>query len=159
MPAIDSAHFRQVLGHFPTGVTVIASANHGAPVGFSIGSFFSVSLEPPLVGFCAGKNSTSWPGIRAAGAFCVNILAEDQEAVCRAFSSKAEDKFVGLGWTAAASGSPRLANVLAWIDCDIEVIHDAGDHEICIGRVRELAVEREHGPLLFYRGGFGRFGA
>ena len=82
MPDIDSAHFRQVLGHFPTGVTVITAAGpEGKPAGFAVGSFFSVSLEPPLVGFCAGKASSSWPGIRDAGSFCVNILAEDQEAV------------------------------------------------------------------------------
>jgi 3-hydroxy-9,10-secoandrosta-1,3,5(10)-triene-9,17-dione monooxygenase reductase component len=159
MPEIDSAHFRQVLGHFPTGVTVITAIGaEGRPGGFAVGSFFSISLEPPLVGFCAGKSSTSWPGIRTAGAFCVNILAEDQEAVCRAFSSKAEDKFAGLGWTPASSGSPKLDNVLAWIDCDIDTIHDAGDHEICVGRVRELSVDRETGPLLFFRGGYGRFG-
>ena len=158
MPDIDSAHFRQVLGHFPTGVTVItATGSEGRPAGFAVGSFFSVSLEPPLVGFCAGKASSSWPGIRSAGAFCVNILAEDQEAVCRQFSSKIEDKFAGLGWTPAATGSPRLADVLAWIDCDVEAVHDAGDHEICVGRVRELKVERENGPLLFYRGGYGQF--
>ena len=158
MPDIDSAHFRQVLGHFPTGVTVItATGSEGRPAGFAVGSFFSVSLEPPLVGFCAGKASSSWPGIRQAGAFCVNILAEDQEAVCRQFSSKVDDKFAGLGWTPASSGSPRLADVLAWIDCDVEAVHDAGDHEICVGRVRELGVERENGPLLFYRGGYGRF--
>lgn len=158
MPDIDSAHFRQVLGHFPTGVTVItAIGSDGRPAGFAVGSFFSVSLEPALVGFCAGKSSTSWPDIRRAGAFCVNILAEDQEAVCRAFASKTEDKFVGLGWTPTSAGLPRLADVLAWIECDIDAVHDAGDHEICVGRVRELAVEREKGALLFYRGGYGRF--
>jgi 3-hydroxy-9,10-secoandrosta-1,3,5(10)-triene-9,17-dione monooxygenase reductase component len=158
MPDIDAAHFRQVLGHFPTGVTVITAAGaEGAPAGFAVGSFFSVSLEPALVGFCAGKSSSTWPGIRDAGAFCVNILAEDQEAACRQFSSKIDDKFTGLGWQPASSGSPRLADVLAWIDCDIEAVHDAGDHEICVGRVRELGVEREDGPLLFYRGGYGRF--
>jgi flavin reductase (DIM6/NTAB) family NADH-FMN oxidoreductase RutF len=158
MPDIDAAHYRQVLGHFPTGVTVItAIGSNGKPAGFAVGSFFSVSLDPPLVGFAAGKGSTSWPGIREAGSFCVNILAVDQEAVCRAFSSKAEDKFEGLGWTPASSGSPKLADVLAWIDCDIDAVHDAGDHEICLGRVRELHVEREDGALLFYRGGYGRF--
>jgi 3-hydroxy-9,10-secoandrosta-1,3,5(10)-triene-9,17-dione monooxygenase reductase component len=158
MPDIDSAHYRQVLGHFPTGVTVITAVGaDGRPAGFAVGSFFSVSLEPALVGFAAGKASSSWPGIREAGSFCVNILAEDQEAVCRQFSSKVDDKFTGLGWVPASSGAPQLADVLAWIDCDIEAVHDAGDHEICIGRVRELKVERENGPLLFYRGGYGQF--
>lgn len=158
MPDIDSAHYRQVLGHFPTGVTVITAVGpDGRPAGFAVGSFFSVSLDPALVGFCAGKSSSSWPAIRSAGRFCVNILAEDQEAVCRQFSSKVDDKFSGLGWQPAVTGSPRLADVLAWIDCDVEAIHDAGDHELCVGRVRELGVERENGPLLFYRGGYGRF--
>lgn len=158
MPDIDSAHYRQVLGHFPTGVTVItAVGSDGRPAGFAVGSFFSVSLDPALVGFCAGKSSSSWPAIRSAGRFCVNILAEDQEAVCRQFSSKVDDKFSGLGWQPTVTGSPRLADVLAWIDCDVEAIHDAGDHEVCVGRVRELGVERENGPLLFYRGGYGRF--
>jgi flavin reductase (DIM6/NTAB) family NADH-FMN oxidoreductase RutF len=129
----------------------------GAPVGFAVGSFFSVSLDPPLVGFAAGKSSSSWPSIREAGSFCVNVLAADQEALSRVFSSKAEDKFDGLGWTPAPSGAPTFAGVLAWIDCDLEVVHDAGDHEICIGRVRGLDVAREDTALIFYRGGYGRF--
>ena len=158
MPEIDPAHFRQVLGHFPTGVTVItAIGSDGDPAGFAVGSFFSVSLDPALVGFCAGKGSSSWPGIRDAGRFCVNVLAEDQEAVCRQMSLKGQDKFKGLGWKPAATGSPRLDDVVAWIDCEIDAVHDAGDHEICIGRVRELGILHEHGPLLFYRGGYGRF--
>jgi 3-hydroxy-9,10-secoandrosta-1,3,5(10)-triene-9,17-dione monooxygenase reductase component len=72
-------------------------------------------------------------------------------------SSKTSDRFGGLGWTPAPSGAPRLDGVLAWIDCGIEAIHDAGDHEICIGRVEALAVEREGCPLVFYRSGYGRF--
>lgn len=156
MPEIDSATFRQVLGHFPTGVTVVAGGGDD-PTGMTVGSFFSVSLDPPLVGFCAGKDSASWPAIRSSGAFCVNVLADDQEHVSRSFASKDPDKFRGIGWEPAATGSPRLLDVLAWIDCDIETVHDAGDHEICVGRVRELRVEREDGPLVFFRGGYGRF--
>lgn len=156
--AIDAAHFREVLGHFPTGVTVITAMTYGGRLGgLAVGSFFSVSLDPPLVGFCAGKGSTSWPGIRAAGSFCANVLAEDQEEACRAMADKGGDKFAGLDWTPATSGSPKLADVLAFVDCDIEAIHDAGDHEICVGRVLQLAVERETRPLLFFRGGYGTF--
>lgn len=154
--AFDSARFRQVLGHFPTGVTVITAQHEQTPVGLAIGSFTSVSLEPPLVAFCPAKSSSSWPKIRAAGRFCVNILAEDQEDVCRAFASKADDKFEGLGWRKGASG-PVLSDVLAWIECEIDAIHEAGDHDIVIGRVLELEVEQESGPLIFYRGGYGRF--
>ncbi|MGE3619083.1 MAG: flavin reductase family protein [Acidimicrobiia bacterium] len=153
--AIDSAKYRQVLGHFPTGVTVI-TADPGPPVGMAVGSFASVSLDPALVGFFAGKTSTSWPRIRAAGSFCVNVLAEDQEDVSRVFSSKAEDKFAGLGWSRAGSGSPVLDGVLAWIDCDLDQVVDAGDHDLVLGRVRSLEVARESGPLVFFRGGYSR---
>jgi flavin reductase (DIM6/NTAB) family NADH-FMN oxidoreductase RutF len=149
--AIDQAHYRQVLGHFPTGVVIVAAPG---PVGTAIGSFFSISLEPPLVGFCIGSSSSSWPGIRESGVFCVSVLAHDQEAVCRAFAQKGADKFAGLGWTAMASGSPRINDCTAWIDCDIETVHEAGDHDVVIGRVREMGVEREEKPLLFFRGGY-----
>lgn len=159
--AIDEARYRQVLGHFPTGVTVITAKTDTGPVGLAVGSFASISLHPPLVGFFVGVSSSSWPRIREAGAFCVNILAADQEDVCRVFASKGADKFAGLGWKPAASGAPRLRDVLGWIDCDITDVFDAGDHQLCVGHVRELGVdvEHEHGPLVFYRGGYGRFEA
>ena len=154
---IDAAHFRTVLGHFPTGVTVITAMGDDGPAGLAVGSFFSVSLDPPLVGFCPNKASSSWPAIRDRGVFCVNVLAEDQEDLCRAFAAKGGDKFAGVGYHQTATGSPRLHDVLAWIDCEIDAVHDAGDHEVCIGRVKELEVERREGPLVFFRGGYGRF--
>jgi flavin reductase (DIM6/NTAB) family NADH-FMN oxidoreductase RutF len=155
--AFDAAKYRQVLGHFPTGVTVITAAPEGVPVGMAVGSFASVSLDPPLVAFFAGVGSSSWPKIEAAGSFCVNILAADQEDVCRRFASKQEDKFAGLGWKPAGSGSPLLEGVLAWIDCDIESVTEAGDHMCVMGRVRELEVSQDSAPLVFFRGGYGRF--
>src|SRR3546814_9749215 len=94
----------------------------------AVGSFASVSLEPPLVAFFAGRSSSTWPRIEAAGSFCVNILAEDQEGICRRFASKEDDKFAGIAWHQAGSGSPLLGGVLAWIDCDIDSVVDAGDH-------------------------------
>ena len=156
---IDPAHFRHVLGHFPTGVTAVTASTARGPVGLAIGSFASVSLDPPLVAFFAGSGSGSWAGIQAAGAFCVNVLAADQEDVCRRFASRVEDKFTGLGWRAGPSGAPRLAGAVAWIDCTVEAITEAGDHDLCIGRVTDLAVNpaERHGPLLFLRGGYGRF--
>jgi flavin reductase (DIM6/NTAB) family NADH-FMN oxidoreductase RutF len=157
-PQIDESRFRQVLGHFPTGVTVVAAKADGEPpVGLAVGSFFSVSLDPPLVGFCPGKSSSSWPKIEATGHFCVNILAEDQEDVARTFAGKGEDKFESVGWKPAGTGSPVIRDVLAWIDCAIEDVHDAGDHYIVTGRVHELKVEREGHPLVFFRGGYGSF--
>lgn len=156
-PTFDSSKFRQVLGHFPTGVTVVTAAPEGGPVGMAVGSFCSVSLDPPLVAFFPGKTSTSWPGIEEAGSFCVNILADDQEEISRRFASKDSDKFTGLGWTPAPSGAPVLDGVLAWIDCDIETVAEAGDHWSVTGKVRDLAVGHDGAPLLFFRGGYGRF--
>jgi 3-hydroxy-9,10-secoandrosta-1,3,5(10)-triene-9,17-dione monooxygenase reductase component len=153
----DSAQFRQVLGHFPTGVTVITADGVDGPVGLAVGSFSSVSLDPPLVGFFPDKGSSSWPKIEVTGSFCVNILAAEQEDVCRRFAMKGDDKFAGLGWTAAGSGAPRIHDVLAWIDCDIHSVTDAGDHFFVLGAVRDLGVADEGGPLVFFRGGYGRF--
>lgn len=159
-PAIDSARYRQVLGHFPTGVTVITAAGHGGPAGMCVGSFSSVSLDPPLVAFFAGDGSTSYPAIEAAGHYCVNILGDDQEELARVFAGKSEDKFAGVGWRpSAVTGAPVLHDVLAWIDCRIDAVHQAGDHWIVIGRVLDLEIGREGGPLVFFRGGFGRYTA
>ncbi len=152
----DSAKYRQVLGHFPTGVTVITALRGDEPVGLAVGSFCSVSLDPPLVGFFPDRSSSSWPKIEEAGSFCVNILAEEQEDVCRRFAMKGDDKFSGLGWRPAGSGAPLLDGVLAWIDCDIDQVVDAGDHFLVLGAVRELEVVHDGAPLVFFRGGYAR---
>jgi 3-hydroxy-9,10-secoandrosta-1,3,5(10)-triene-9,17-dione monooxygenase reductase component len=151
---INSSDFRRVLGHFPTGVAVITTMARQGPVGLAVGSFFSISLDPPLVGFCAAGTSTSWPAIKAAGTYCVHVLAGDQRHISTAFAVSGSDKFAGLDWDLERTASPRIAGALAWIDCDIVDIHTAGDHEICVGRVRDLAVERDTGPLVFFQGGY-----
>ena len=154
----DGQKFRQVLGHFPTGVAVVTGIDaDGAPAGMAVGSFTSVSLDPPLVAFMPDKSSSSWPKFRDSGAFCVNILGAEQESVCRAFAMKGGDKFAELDWHPASSGSPILDGALAWIDCDIDVIHEAGDHYIVIGLVRELDIGTPALPLVFFQGGYGRF--
>ena len=154
----DGAKFRTVLGHFPTGVAVVTGMDaDGQPAGMAVGSFSSVSLDPPLVAFMPDKSSTSWPKFRDSGSFCVNILGADQESVCRAFASRGGDKFADLAWRPAGSGAPLLDGVLAWIDCDTEVVHEAGDHYIVIGRVRELDIGTPALPLVFFQGGYGRF--
>lgn len=152
---VDSARYRQVLGHFPTGVCVVAALSDDAPVGLAIGSFFSVSLDPPLVGFCIGTSSSTWPKLQAAGGYCISILADDQEEVSRVFASQAADKFHGLGWERSPLGAPRLSDALAWIDCRLEAVHGAGDHDIAVGAVQDLEVAREASPLVFFRGGYG----
>jgi flavin reductase (DIM6/NTAB) family NADH-FMN oxidoreductase RutF len=152
----DSARFREVLGHFATGVTIVTAMEDIGPVGFTCQAFTSLSLDPPLVALAPGKSSTSWPRIAAAGSFCVNILADDQEALSRDFAVSGGDKFTGVGWRPAGNGAPVLDGALAWIECDFELAHDAGDHELVVGRVRDMGVSRGR-PLVYYRGGFGRF--
>lgn len=154
MSAIDQATYRQVLGHFPTGVTVIAGMDGDEPVGLAVGSFFSLSLEPALVGFCVDTSSSSWARMADSGRFCVNILGADQEDVCRVFATSGDDKFSGVGWKPAESGSPLIDGVLAWIDCEVDAIHDGGDHHIVVGKVLGLAVGHEGDPLVFFRGGY-----
>ncbi|HWB66355.1 MAG TPA: flavin reductase [Mycobacteriales bacterium] len=155
---IDALRFRQVLGHFPTGVAVVTGIDaDGQPAGMAVGSFSSVSLQPPLVAFMPDKASTSWPRFRDSGSFCVNILGSDQESVCRTFAVSGADKFAELGWRPAGSGSPIIDGVLAWIDCDVEAVHEAGDHWIVIGAVRDLDVGSTSMPLVFFQGGYGRF--
>ena len=150
------AEMRRVLGSFATGVTVVTgTAADGTPVGFACQSFASVSLEPPLVLFCPAHTSRSWPLIREGGTFCVNVLAEDQEALCARFATSGGDKFGdGLTWHQTPWG-PSLDNVLSTVMCDVDAVHVAGDHDIVIGRVRELVLHREAAPLVFYRGTFG----
>jgi len=155
MSAMDEATFRQVLGHFPTGVTVVAGMDGKEPVGLAVGSFFSLSLDPMLVGFCPDRSSTSWARMADSGRFCVNVLGAHQEDVCRAFASSGDDKFVGIGWKPAESGSPLIDGVLAWIDCEVDEVHAGGDHHIVVGRVLGMGVGDERdGPLVFYRGGY-----
>ena len=157
MTDIDSGEFRNVLGHFPTGVTEVTAVNNGKPIGMAIGSFTSVSLEPPRVAFLPGKESGSWKEIREAGSFCVNVMGQDQMEVCGVMASRAEDKFADVEWSPAGSGSPIISGSIAYIDCDIEMIHDGGDHDIVIGRVLKLEVMDSKSPLVFFQGNYGTF--
>lgn len=165
MNTIDSGRFKSVMGHFATGVTIVTALTEGRPVGFTAQSFVSLSIEPPLVAVCPALTSSSWPRIAAADGLCVNILGDDQEALCRGFATPSEDKFAGVGWRGApVTGAPLLEGALAWIDGRIEATHAAGDHEIVVIRVLDLGDastdgDRRAGPLLFYRAGFGSFTA
>lgn len=159
-PVIESADFRHVLGHFPTGVTVVTAAGAERPVGVAIGSFASISLDPPLVGFFLGTSSGSWPAMEAAGHFCVNVLTKDQQALCGVMASKADDKFDGVETTPApVTGAPVLPDVHAMIDCRIEQVVTLGDHNLIVGRVQALAVTDPDGsPMVFYKGQYGSYG-
>ena len=149
--------FRDVLGRFASGVTIVTAATGSGPVGMTCQSFSSVSLEPPLVMFLPAKTSRAWPAMRTAGHFTVNLLASDQEALSNQFAAKGVDKFAGVSWEPAPStGAPRLDGSLAWIDCTIHAVHEAGDHYIVLGRVQELVVGAAEEPLVFYRSAYHR---
>ncbi|MER6944729.1 flavin reductase family protein [Nonomuraea sp. NPDC000554] len=156
---LDSRRFRQVLGRFATGVVAITALDpvSGEPCGLAANSFTSVSLDPPLVGFCVAHTSTSWPRVRGAKVVTVNVLAEHQQPVCAQLAAKGGDKFAGLVWTGSPGGNPVLDGALAWLDCAVEAEHPAGDHVIVVARVLQLDTHAEGGPLVFFRGGYGGF--
>jgi 3-hydroxy-9,10-secoandrosta-1,3,5(10)-triene-9,17-dione monooxygenase reductase component len=153
-PVTTPDRFRQVLGHFCTGVTVITTLDDEGPAGFTCQSFTAVSLDPPLVLFCPSKSSGTWRRIERAGRFCANVLADDQRDLARLFASRSPDKFAGIPWSPLPSGLPLLDGALAWVDATVETVHDAGDHHVVIGRVLGLGTAVAGPPLLFYRGRF-----
>jgi flavin reductase (DIM6/NTAB) family NADH-FMN oxidoreductase RutF/DNA-binding IclR family transcriptional regulator len=123
-----------------------------------VGTFSSVSLDPPLVSFMPDHKSTTWPEIRKAGSFCANILPASHEEVCLAFTRKRSDRFDTAAWAETASGNLRLDLAMGWFDCTIDRVFEVGDHDIVIGRVEQLGVGRANDlPLLFLRGGYGSF--
>jgi len=155
----DPESFKEAVGRFATGVTVVTALEEGVPVGFTCQSFVSLSLDPPLVALAPAKSSTSWPRIARAGTFCVNVMAEHQAALCRSFAVSGGDKFAGVTWRGAEiGGAPVIDGSLAWVNCRLELIHDAGDHELVVGRVLDLAVG-DGSPLLFYKSAFGALAA
>jgi flavin reductase (DIM6/NTAB) family NADH-FMN oxidoreductase RutF len=155
---VDPGHFRHVLGQYPTGVVVITALTaDGEPAGMTVGSFSSVSVDPPLISFMPSRTSSSWSQLRPSPRFCVNVLGAHQDDVCRAVASRKQDKFRGIELRRSAHGNPVIAGCVAVIDCTLEAIVDGGDHEIVIGRVQALALENATLPLLFFRGGYGSF--
>jgi flavin reductase (DIM6/NTAB) family NADH-FMN oxidoreductase RutF/DNA-binding IclR family transcriptional regulator len=155
---IDPKWYRQVLGQYPTGVCVITSiSSTGEPLAMIVGSFTSVSLNPPLVAFFPSRDSNSWAKLRHCESFCVNILSSRQETLCRQFASKDANKFGNTAHRLSSRGNPILDGVVAWIDCRRYSINEAGDHDIVLGEVLELDVASEELPLLFFQGGYGRF--
>ena len=148
-------NFRQVLSRLPTGVVILTADGDGGPHGLVVGSFMSVSLQPPLVAVCPSKTSTTWPLIERGGRFCANVLAEGQESLARTFSARGADRFAAIDWTPApATGSPLLPGVAAWIDCRIHDRFEGGDHWLVVGEVLELSVSRTGGALVFHGGAF-----
>ncbi|MDO9410850.1 flavin reductase family protein [Patulibacter sp.] len=156
VPHGDPAAFRHVLSHVPTSVVVVTGVDaDGARAGMVIGSFTSISLTPQLVGFYPTHASTSWPAIRGAGRFVVNVLAQGQDGIARQFSRKGGDKFDGVETHPAPhSGAPILREgIVAWIDCELDREIELGDHFLAVGRVLDLdVVSGDDHPMVFSRG-------
>ena len=120
--------FRTTLGHFASGIVIIAARHQDRPVGLSLQSFASLSLDPPLVSLSVSLTSATWPVIAAGGQFCASILSADQESLCRQFAVSGADKFAGVPWTLSPrTRSPRIDGALAWVDCGIQSVYQAGD--------------------------------
>jgi flavin reductase (DIM6/NTAB) family NADH-FMN oxidoreductase RutF len=152
---VDPQVMREVMGHFASGVTVVTAVTDEGPIGFTCQSFSSLSLDPPLVVFAPGRASTTWPLLRDIGRFCINVLAEGQDAVSQNFARTGVDRFAGVPWTPSAHGSPVLDDVVAWIDAELWAEYDGGDHTLVVARVLDLGSESHRRPLLYHRGAYG----
>ncbi|MBS1844412.1 MAG: flavin reductase family protein [Actinobacteria bacterium] len=155
---IDPRHFRDVLGHLPTGVTAVTAHGKDGPVGMAANSVTSVSLDPPLILLCPSKTSETWPLIREAQTFCVNVMAAHHADVTRQLASKDADRFAGISVKDRVAG-PALPDAVAWIECRLRDEHDAGDHTIVVAEVLaiEAASTEAAEPLVFFRGIYGSF--
>jgi 3-hydroxy-9,10-secoandrosta-1,3,5(10)-triene-9,17-dione monooxygenase reductase component len=152
---IDQRFFRDVLGCYPTGVSVITSLSaEGEKLAMVVGTFTSISLDPPLVGFFPDKRSSSWPKIEATGRFCVNVLASHQSDLSGRLSARDGDRFSGLEHDTSPLGLPLLRENVAWIDCCIAQTIEVGDHWLVVGAVQSLGSGDTRGPLMFHRGGY-----
>jgi len=151
---IDSQVFRQTLGSFATGVTIVTTQdpNTEKPVGLTISAFSSLSLDPPLVLFCLDKRSASHLAFNANGHFAVNILAEDQLELSNRFASKSEDKWSGVEYRPGIGNVPILFGSIAILECTMNKVCDGGDHTIFVGLVESVSVKPDAKPLLYYRG-------
>jgi flavin reductase (DIM6/NTAB) family NADH-FMN oxidoreductase RutF len=155
---IDGTTFRRVLGNYPTGVCAItAVTDDGTHVAMVVGTFTSVSLDPPLVGFFPDKKSSTWPHIERGRRFCVNVLGAAHQSLCRQLATSGPDKFTDVEFRLSGNGSPILESAIAWIDCSLEQVVEAGDHYLVLGRVMEMEVVREEAPMLFFKGRYGGF--
>lgn len=156
-PQVSPAELRDAMGHFATGVTVITSIDsNGEPVGTTANAVTSLSLEPPLILVCFDLKSATLAAIRGHGAFAVNVLGRRQRHLSANFAKRG----LSAAWDDVThhrgpTGSPRLADVIAVIECTVERSFPGGDHEIIIGRVRHAETNAEGAtPLLFWRGGY-----
>jgi len=158
--SINPRAFRDAMGCFASAVTVISTTTaDGQAVGVTVNSFNSVSLEPPLVLFCLGREASNFDHFLASGRFAVNILRQDQDQVSSGFASDGGNFFQTMDNDVSELGNPLVPNALAMFDCEIEAVHEGGDHVIMIGRVNELRHDPDGDPLLYYRGRYSSVGS
>lgn len=153
---IQSETFRQVMGHFVTGVTVVSAFDGDRPFGITVNALSSVSLDPPLVMVALDRRRFLTPIVRAAGRYAVNILSEDQQALSDCFAgapvTPGREAFCGAAWHRGSTGLPLIDGAIATLECTVVETFSAGDHDLFIGRVDALANDPSHPmPLLFYR--------
>ncbi|WP_327099027.1 flavin reductase family protein [Nocardia vinacea] len=153
-PAAAPIDYRRALGHVPTSVAVVTAATRSGPVGMTIGSFTSVSLDPPLIAFFIDRSSRSWPRLYGASRFGVNILGHNQSEVCRTFSRPSDDRFHDVGWSESVNGVPLLDEAIVALECTRFKVDLIGDHYQVVGRVETLELRASEPPLIFLRGGF-----
>ncbi|AJC62140.1 flavin reductase family protein [Streptomyces sp. 769] len=152
-PKICQKSFRAAMSTVPTTVTVVTSSDGDSPLGLVAGSFVSISLDPPLVGFFVAKTSTSWPRMERTGSFAVNVLASGQESLCATFARSGGDKFAGVPWKPSPLGNPLIPGAMLWIDCGLWETREVGDHLLAVGRIVELQPGAGHRPLIFQGNG------
>ncbi|WP_326641820.1 flavin reductase family protein [Nonomuraea fuscirosea] len=156
--AVEAEHFRKALAVHASGVVIITAQNDGVPVGLTATSFSSVSLEPPLVSFYVDRSSSTWPWLRTADHFAVNILASDQAEVAARFARKGIDRFAPpTRWRPGPLGAPLLQDVSAHLVCLPYETAEVGDHILVVGLVAEVTTHSPGRPLLYHQGRFGRF--
>jgi flavin reductase (DIM6/NTAB) family NADH-FMN oxidoreductase RutF len=150
----DVSRFKEVMSRFATGVTIVSGMEGDEPVGFTCQSFISLSIEPAFVAIAPARTSTSWPRIARAGSFCVNVLSDRQLELAQGFAVSGGPKFDGVDWRhAPITGAPVIEGSVAWVDCQVELVHDAGDHELIIGKVLELGTGGGL-PLIYFKSEF-----
>ncbi|GAA3513117.1 flavin reductase (DIM6/NTAB) family NADH-FMN oxidoreductase RutF [Streptosporangium album] len=156
--AVDAERFRQALAVHAAGVVVITAQTDGVPVGLTATSFSSVSLAPPLVSFYVDQSSTTWPWLRQADHFAVNVLSSDQSELAARFARKGVDRFAApTSWRPGPLGVPLLGGVSAQLICAPHSTVGIGDHILVVGLVTETNLEPGSRPLLYHQGRFGRF--
>jgi 3-hydroxy-9,10-secoandrosta-1,3,5(10)-triene-9,17-dione monooxygenase reductase component len=145
------------MGNFPTGVTIVTSRSPDAsPCGMTANSVASVSLHPVLVLVCLDRSASTHGCITEGGAFAISVLSSEDEELARRFArGRWRDRFKGIELREAVTGSPILARALAWMDCRVTEVYEAGDHSIVVGEV-VASDAREGEPLVFFRGKYHR---